>query len=61
MSAIEAAPATMPAISALTFAPAATPAPPATLTCRSASSPRPGLGLAAVDGFRLWWAARSQR
>ena len=41
MSAIESAPATMPATSADTFAPAATPAPPGTVRCASASSLSP--------------------
>ncbi len=41
MSAIESAPATMPATSAATFAPAAQPAPPGTVSCARASSASP--------------------
>ena len=50
MSAIESAPATMPATSADTFNPAAWPGPPATVRCRSASSIRPALPAIAIAG-----------
>ena len=43
MSAMESAPASIPATSADTFNPAAWPGPPATLSCRSASSTKPAL------------------